>query len=197
MFRVRLKQPFASVTNDSVLATQAFKKEGSIKDIVVIGEEVEYPEICSKTKYWTHIGKYKLTLAERKILINGQWLNDLHVNAVQHLVKNKFSQLGGLQNTVLFQSTTFRPLPKGSLQILHINNNHWIVVSTLKNDVDITVYDSLNAIISTATQIILAKLLYTNQDLLTVEVSKVNTQSGTFDCELFACAYISSLAHGH
>ena len=121
MFRVRLKQPFASVTNDSVLATQAFKKEGSIEDTVVIGEEVEYPEICSKTKYWTHIGKYKLTLAERKILINGQWLNDLHVNAVQHLVKNKFSQLGGLQNTVLFQSTTFRPLPKGSLQILHIN----------------------------------------------------------------------------
>ena len=152
LFRVRLKQPFASVTNDSVLATQAFKKEGSIEDAVVIREEIEYPEICSKTKYWVHIGKYKLTLAEREILIKGQWLNDLHVNAVQHLVKNKFPQFGGLQNTVLFQSATFRPLPKGSLQILHINNNHWIVVSILKNDVDITVYDSLNASISTVVQ---------------------------------------------
>ena len=72
LFRVRLKQPFASGTSDSVLATQAFKKEGSIEDAVVIGEEIEYPEICSMTKYWAHIGKYKLTLAEREILIKGQ-----------------------------------------------------------------------------------------------------------------------------
>jgi len=81
-----------------MLATQPYKKEDT-EDAIVINEEVKYPEVCSKTKGWMHIGKYTLTLAE--VLINGQWLNDLHVN----LVKNKFSLIGGLQNTVLFQST--------------------------------------------------------------------------------------------
>ena len=81
------------------------------------------------TKDWAQIERYKLTIAE-KILVNGQWLNDLHVNAVPHV--------GGLQNTVVFQSTTFRPISKRSLQILHINSNHWIVASTLNNDVDIS-----------------------------------------------------------
>jgi len=31
-------------------------------------------------------------------------------------------------------------------------------------------------------QVILAKLVNNNQDVLAIEVSKVNTQSGTFDC---------------
>ena len=50
--------------------------------------------------------------------------------------------------------------------------------------------------ISTATKVILAKLVCTSQDLLTIEVSKVNTQSGVFDCGVFACAYVAGLAHG-
>ena len=66
----------------------------------------------------------------------------------------------------------------------------------MKNDVDITVYDTLNASISTTTKVILAKLVCTSQDLLTIEASKVNTQSGTSDCGVFACAYVASLAHG-
>ena len=44
----------------------------------------------------------------------------------------------------------------------------------MKNDVDITVYDSLNVSISTlaTTEVILAKLVGTSQDLLTIEVLK-------------------------
>ena len=80
-------------------------------------------------------------------------------------MKNKFPQLTGWQNTVLFQSTTFRPLQKGSLKILHINNNQWIVASTLKNDIDVTVNDSLNVsvITATCTKVILAKLINANR----------------------------------
>ena len=87
LFRVRLKQLFASVTTGNVLATQTCQKKGDTKDVIVISREAECTEICCKTKDWAHIGKYKLTLAEKEIIINGQWLNDLHINAVQHLVK--------------------------------------------------------------------------------------------------------------
>ena len=103
LFRARLKQPFASVTTGNMLATKTCQKEGDTKNVIIISQEAECAEICSKTKDWAHIGKYKLILAEKEILINGQWLNDLHVNAVQHLVKNKFPQVGGLQNTEVFQ----------------------------------------------------------------------------------------------
>ena len=49
-------------------------------------------------------------------------------------------------------------MPKSSLQVVHVNNNHWIVASTLENNkADIIVYDSLNATISM--QVILAKLV--------------------------------------
>jgi len=37
------------------------------------------------------------------------------------------------------------------------------------------IYDSLNVNISTVTQVILAKLVNNNQDVLAIEVSKVNT----------------------
>jgi len=40
-----------------VLATQPYKKEDT-EDAIVINEKVECPEICSKTKGWTYIGKY-------------------------------------------------------------------------------------------------------------------------------------------
>ena len=82
-----------------------------------------------------------------------------------------------------------------NLLCLHINNNHWIVALTMKNGVDITVYDSLNASISTTTKVILAKLVCSYQpcmqDLLTIEASKVNTQSGMSDGGMFACAYVA------
>ena len=64
-----------AVTTGSVLATQTCQKEGDTKDVTIISQEAECTEICCKTKDWAHIGKSKLTLAEKEILINELWLN--------------------------------------------------------------------------------------------------------------------------
>ena len=58
------------------------------------------------------------------------------------------------------------PTEQGSLQIVHINNNHWVVASTLNchKAADISIYDSLNSSVNKRTRSILARLLKTKQD---------------------------------
>ena len=87
---------------------------------------------------------------KKEILTNNHCLNDLHLSAVQHLIKTQFNHIEGLRNTLVLQSANVVPMPKGSLQVVHVNNNHWIVASTLESDgkADIIVYDSLNSRIS-------------------------------------------------
>ena len=82
--------------------------------------------------------------------------------------------------------------------MVHVNNNHWIVASTLESDdkADIIVYDSLNLRITTTMQVILTKLVNSKNDYFTIEARQVNTQSGTTDCGLFSAAYSTSLANG-
>ena len=86
-----------------------------------------------------------LSFAEREMLCNNDWLTDLDMNSVQTLLKKQFPQIGGLQNTAVLQSSRIMqsfPDGCGSLQIVHINNKHWVVASTLnchKSDVSIYV----------------------------------------------------------
>ena len=131
------------------------------------------------------------------MLCKDDWLTDLHMNSVQELLKKQFPHIGGFQNTAVLQSSRItQPFPtnQGSLQIVHINNNHWVVASTLNcHKADISIYDSLNFPVNKETQSILARLLKTKNDSFT---AKVNRQSGTNDCGVFAAAYCTSLAFG-
>ena len=106
-----------------------------------------------------------LNFAEKETLCDGRWLSDLHINAVQVWLKQQYPQIGGLQNVVLLQSSKstkpFATSSHESLQVVPVNNNHWIVVSTLNCSTvtaDITVYDSLNSSAHMETQLILLKM---------------------------------------
>ena len=116
-------------------------------------------------------------------MCDGRWLSDLHINAVQVLLKQQYPQIGGLQNVVLLQSSKstkpFATSSHGSLQVVPVNNNHWIVVSTLNCSTataDITVYDSLNSSVHMETQLIIARLLKTNKESFKIHIAKVNRQ---------------------
>lgn len=253
LFRVRLKQPYASVCTQKCATAKVIEQHDKIAnnknlksdnmhmpvtmpknssitvahdqhdkitgknsksndmactcDTIVINddddtsnEDVKAVEICTKSNKWLKIGSYVLSLAEREMLCNNDWLTDLHMNSVQVLLKKQFPQIGGLQNTAVLQSSRIMqsfPDGCGSLQIVHINNNHWVVASTLNcHKSDISVYDSLNSSVDLETQAILAKLLRTPKDIFTIQIAKVNKQSGTNDCGAFAAAYCTSLAFG-
>jgi len=134
------------------------------------------------------------------MLCNNKWLTDMHMNAVKVLIRNQFPHIGGLQNTAILQlKKSTKPFQngKGSLQIIHIGNNHWIVVSTINcQPSNITIYDSINSLVNMETQSILASLLKTQKDQFTIQIAKVNKQSETQDCGVFAAAYCTTVAFG-
>ena len=86
-----------------------------------------------------------------------------------------------------------------SIQVLHVNGNHWVTVSTLdsgNSNFDVTLYDSLHFSLSQDTKMLLASLLKTNKKCLVVKLANTHKQAGSDDCGLFAAAYCTSLAYG-
>jgi len=143
LFRVRIKQPFTTTpTTITSYATPCASKSSQIdsiqsQDTLIIEDNNDTKqdavpkEISLKSTEWVHIRSYKLTLAEKAMLTNNHWLSDLHLNAVQELLKIQFPHIGGLRNTVtVIHTMQMQPLPKGSIQTLHVCGNHWIVAST-------------------------------------------------------------------
>ena len=67
--------------------------------------------------------------AEDKRIIEGQErLSDRHINFAQALLRAQFPLCDGLQNTLLRYRFMFSVANK-IVQILHIRNNHWVVIS--------------------------------------------------------------------
>ena len=72
-----------------------------------------------------------------------QMVNDgTHLSAMQCFLKEQFLQIKGLEDIALVRKI----LPE-SVQVLHVNVNHWLTVSTLNSSVDVTIYDSLHFIL--------------------------------------------------
>ena len=107
-------------------------------------------------------------------------------------LKEQFPQVKGLEDTAL----VCKILP-GSVQVLHVNANCWITVSTLDSSVDVTIYDSLHFILSEDAKAQLAKLLKLQKKIITVKFSSTNKQAGTDDGGVFTAAYSTSLVYGH
>ena len=146
--------------------------------------------------------KFLQVHSSRCHVFNGETLGETYprtcLSAVQLLLKAQFPHLKGLEDTalVLHTGNTISP---GSLQILHVNGNHWLAISTLDSDssgYEVTVYDSLNFSLSKETKALLAKLLKTTKKRLLVKFGNTNKQAEFDDCGLFAAAYCTTLAYG-
>ena len=75
---------------------KALKKDetASVNDVIIIGDDnsrgnEDSMKIDRMTNDWTKIGCYVLSrAAERDMLCNNEWLTDMHINAVQVLIRN-------------------------------------------------------------------------------------------------------------
>ena len=132
------------------------------------------------------------------LLKDDSWINGSHMTAVQLLLKSQFPHLKSLQDTLKQDIDKMQPAPTGSLQVLLVNCNHWVVASTCgtNNNTDITIYDSMYSFIHDHTKLLLSHLVHTTQKFFTVSVANVNKQAGGNDCGLFAAAYCTSIAYG-
>ena len=61
------------------------------------------------------------------------WLNDKHMNAASCLLKTINPSVNGLQDTVLRK---YKEVSGDYLQIFHVDQNHWITVSTIGAEQD-------------------------------------------------------------
>ena len=83
------------------------------------------------------------------------------------------------------------------MQVLNLNGNHWIVVSTIGcPPAAVNVYDSLHGTVSAVAKCLVADMLQTKSSELTLQYVDVQWQSNACDCGLFALANAASLCHG-
>lgn len=140
----------------------------------------------------------RLNMEDKEVLDSGAWLSDKHIVAAQQLLHMQFPKIQSLQLPYLEQRDLFKVMPYNGVQILNVNGNHWICVSTLSalsNTIDI--YDSLRTkslSLNTIKQCSL--LIKTKQKNIKLRRMQVQQQSGGSDCGLFAIANATELCFG-
>ena len=86
----------------------------------------------------------RATQEMKDILKSGEWLTDEHIMLSQELLRSQFPQIGGLQSPLLAENDGFSPITNtetnDAIQIHHVNQNHWVMSSSIRQQV--TVYDS-------------------------------------------------------
>ncbi len=141
----------------------------------------------------------RYTAAMRQTLKSGDWLNDEHIHFAQELLRRDYPDIAGFQSTLLSQVDRFTPIECRceSLQIHHINANHWMVSATIGGEV--TIADSkcssdFSSCLTHQLAQVYRKYIDNQVDdgretYLPVRVLRVQQQSGGSDCGLFAIAF--------
>ena len=142
------------------------------------------------------VNRLHLYESDETILSTGKWLNTALVNAAQKLIKEAFPEAQGLQDTMSLQ-TTSQQLGQ-FVQVMHINNNHWITISTLNClPGTMQVFDSLGGRVTMGTKVQIATIIQCPLPELTFEVKDTEKQANGSDCGLFAIAVAFELCAGN
>ena len=132
------------------------------------------------------------------MLETSEWLDDAIITAAQYSLKSQHPAIGGLQPPVLATKLAMEPQTGEFVQILNIQRNHWMLVSTVGCQMGhVNVYDSLHLHLSSKTKTVVADLLRHEGSTITLHYCGVQWQSGCDDCGLFAIAFATALCHGH
>ena len=145
----------------------------------------------------------------KKILVNGEELDDEHMHLAQKLLQKQFPHLDGLKSTLLSETDGFTPVQHEAIQIHHVRETgHWVTSSSIGQSV--AVYDSkfsggdLNSSLTHQLALIYKLLVSTGDEYgdtidpptLYLELPNVQQQNGVTDCGLFAIAFAVHLALG-
>jgi len=134
--------------------------------------------------WWLKVRDISLTDGDRRILGAGDMLIDRHVNFAQRLLKGMFPEINGLRLTLL-QDKEHKEPTMNSMQILHVNGNHWVCAATTPKGRQVNVYDSSFSNWDQSSY----KALQFQFRCSTYNIKFVNgvqKQTGAADCGLFA-----------
>lgn len=111
----------------------------SSSDEIVISDT----EVQDDTSPW--VSSCNLYEKDKHILKSeNSWINDNIINAAQSLLHKQFPTISGFQDTQYSKNLGFQVERKPFIQILHVNENHWVTAFS-KNLSTVSVYDSHRA----------------------------------------------------
>ena len=134
------------------------------------------------------INLIKLSQDEISRVCSQQMLTDRHINAASMMLQRQFPEVRGLQHTVLGQNLLFRVIEPPFVQILHVDNNHWMTIICIE-DTLVKMYDSVHRSVDTDVTIQAASMIKSSSDYISFRVENTQIQKGGVDCGLFAIAY--------
>ena len=114
------------------------------------------------------------------------------INHGQELIKGKYKDTDGFQGPVLQR---FATVDGKFVQVLHVNNNHWICVAGNKNN-EVSVYDSMGGNLSKDMVHVIARMVKCEDEELMVKLMPVQHQNKGNDCGLFTLAFATDIAEG-
>ena len=82
-----------------------------------------------------------------------------------------------------------------SLQLLHINTNHWICIFVNNANSEVEIYDSLYSTISLSLVDQVIDLLHTQSGKITFKSMEMQKQKGNSDCGVYAIAVATALCY--
>ena len=156
---------------------------------------------ASESINWIKVGKIQLYESDREIIAQGEWLNDNIIQAYQHMLQQcTQNKVFGLQSTQLGKGYKFKPVPEGEhfVQVLHVRNCHWIVLSNMADECDsitYNVYDSANYPLDVDTKHQICSLTKPTSKQIRIQMVNIQRQPNINDCGLFALAVATDLVH--
>ena len=152
-------------------------------------------ESCSNV--WFSDDDVKLTLQDKCVIQNNEWINDRIIYVFQLILRSQYPSLQGFQHPILSTSCGFDTMSSEFIQIINIYVCHWVTISSVGcHEGHIQWFDSLHMQPSTDTKRVIADMLQYKGDEITVDVCNVVKQAGASDCGIFALAYATAVCHG-
>ena len=155
---------------------------------------------------WIHQGKTyscNINIKDKNRIIGKEddgWLNDTIIDASMQLIQLQFPEIGGLQSCLSAANNKFKSESKQLIQIMNTDPNgsgvHWFVFSTLgAKSGNVNIYDSSpnpgNP--TSAVEKAIAKIVHTDEAMLTLKFMGCDQQTNNRDCGLFSKANATEL----
>ena len=178
-----------SVTNDSALHERCNCCVPQTSESIVLSsaseEENEAPEM------WVSNDAYNLSCRDRDVVLSRrEWLTDKIICAAQMILLQLFPNMAGLQHPTLQKVFAFQVHSGEFVQIIHVRNSHWCVLSTVGCQEGVVhVYDSLYKTLSKEIVRLITSMVHVPSSELKVVMMDVEKQSNGSDCGVLAIAY--------
>ena len=165
--------------------------------VVCVDLTRQSPTTNKEDNYW--IKELCLFKTDREFLRGSKWLSDAVVTASQHLLKELYPHVGGLQPTTLGLTLGFVVQKTEFVQILNLRDNHWVTVSNIGcPPATIQVFDSMpNIDLPPRAKAQIVAIMCVKEANIFLEFVSVQEQYGHSDCGVFEIAFATSLCVGH